>query len=89
MGGGSPHRVFSILKTFTNLYPKITTFENLYLAYRQARKGKRANVAVADFELNFESILLNLQEDLISLTPVFEGVLTEEIVNRWSSLLSF
>ncbi len=56
------------MKTFTNLYPEITTFENLYLAYRQARKGKRAKAAVAEFELNLESNLIKIQEELIGLT---------------------
>jgi hypothetical protein len=26
------------MKTYKNLYPKIWAFDNLYLAYRQARK---------------------------------------------------
>ena len=29
------------MKTYRNLYPRIYDFENLYLAYRRARKGKR------------------------------------------------
>lgn len=56
------------MKTFKYLYAKITTFENLYLAYRQARKGKRGKAPVADFELNLESHLIKLQEELLSLT---------------------
>lgn len=56
------------MKTYNNLYTEITSFENLYLAYRHARKGKRGKAPVADFELNLESNLLNLQEELLSLT---------------------
>lgn len=56
------------MKTYNNLFSEIATFENLYLAYRQARKGKRAKAPVADFELNFESQLIKLQEELLSLT---------------------
>ncbi len=52
------------MKTYTNLYPQITTFENLYRAYRLARRGKRDRAAVADFEFNLESKLLELQNDL-------------------------
>lgn len=52
------------MKTYTNLYPQITTFENLYRAYRLARRGKRDRAAVADFEFNLESRLLALQVEL-------------------------
>jgi len=52
------------MKTFKNLYPQIIAFENLYHAYRLARRGKRDRAAVADFEFNLESKLLDLQSDL-------------------------
>ncbi len=29
------------MKTYRNLYGQIVSFENLYLAFRKARKGKR------------------------------------------------
>jgi hypothetical protein len=35
------------LKTFRNLYPQVCAWENLELAYRKARKGKRARKPVA------------------------------------------
>jgi hypothetical protein len=35
------------MKTYKNLYPQITDFANLCLAYRRARRGKRGRVAVA------------------------------------------
>lgn len=47
-----------------NLYPQICSFENLFLAYRKARKGKRKNPGVATFEHNQEEELLRLQEEL-------------------------
>jgi hypothetical protein len=56
------------MKTYNNLYPQITAFENLYHAYRLARRGKRERVAVANFEFNLESDLLQLQEELQSQT---------------------
>ena len=40
------------VKTFKNLYPCIYDFENLYWAYRRARKGKRNRRDVAEFEFN-------------------------------------
>lgn len=29
------------MKTYKHLYPQIVSFENLYLAYREAARGKR------------------------------------------------
>jgi retron-type reverse transcriptase len=49
---------------YSNLYPRIYEFENLYQAYRAARKGKRASASVAAFEFNQESELFALQEAL-------------------------
>jgi RNA-directed DNA polymerase len=52
------------MKTYKNLYPQIYSFENLYLAFRAARKGKRSRVAVAAFEFDMERNLLQLQTEL-------------------------
>lgn len=52
------------MKTYRNLYPQIYTWENLELAYRKARKGKRQTRPVADFEYRWESHLLRLQAEL-------------------------
>ncbi len=52
------------MKTYRNLYPKICTFENLYLAYRAARRGKRSHASVAAFEYDQESELLRLRDEL-------------------------
>jgi RNA-directed DNA polymerase len=56
------------LKTYKNLYPQVHSFENLYLAYRAARKGKRQRVAVASFEFDLEGNLLELQDELYTQT---------------------
>lgn len=48
------------MKTFKNLYPQITTFANLDDAWHKARKGKRQKPAVAAFEFNAESELVQL-----------------------------
>lgn len=48
-----------------SLFEQICTFENLYLAYRKARKGKRSKASVAEFEYNQEEELLRLREELV------------------------
>jgi len=52
------------IKTYRNLYPQLCAFENLYAAYRAARKGKRSRASVAAFEFDQESELARLQADL-------------------------
>ena len=52
------------MKTYKNLYPKICDFENLYRAFRAARKGKRSRAAVAVFEFDLEHNLLTLHNEL-------------------------
>ena len=52
------------MKTYRNLYPQIWDFENLYLAYRKARKGKRGKEPAAAFEQVQEEELLALQDEL-------------------------
>jgi hypothetical protein len=45
-------------KTFKRLYPRIYAFENLYQAFRKARRGgKRKKERVAAFELDLEANL--------------------------------
>lgn len=56
------------MKTYPALYPRISSFENIYLAYRQARKGKRARAGPAAFERRQEEELLALQEELQNFT---------------------
>lgn len=51
-------------KTYRDLYSTITSFENLYLAWRKARKGKRGQPEVAAFEFGLERNLFQLQEEL-------------------------
>ena len=52
-------------KTFKHLYSQIYDFENLYRAYRKARKGgKRKREEVAAFELDLEANLWQLHQGL-------------------------
>ena len=56
------------MKTFKNLYPKICDSENLWLASRRARRGKRLNVNVAGFEYDLEENLAKLKQELVEQT---------------------
>jgi retron-type reverse transcriptase len=55
---------FKEMKTYKNLYSQIYRFDNLYNAFRSARKGKRDRVAVASFEFNLEHNLVALEAAL-------------------------
>ena len=48
----------------TNLWDKVTRFENIYHAYLKARKGKRKRPEVALFELELENNLFAIQQGL-------------------------
>lgn len=52
------------MKTHKHLYPQIASFENLLLAFKAARKGKRARADIAEFEFDLEENLLVLQKEL-------------------------
>lgn len=56
------------MKTYTNLYPTIASFGNLYVAYRKAAKGKRGQAAVAAFEFDLERNLYRLEDELLAQT---------------------
>jgi hypothetical protein len=51
-------------KQFDHLFEQICSFENLWLAFKRAAKGKRAQVEVADFEMNADWHLLAIQAAL-------------------------
>lgn len=52
------------MKRFGNLWDDIVSFDNLLLAYRKARKGKRSREEVARFDLKLEQVLFQLQDSL-------------------------
>lgn len=56
------------MKTFKNLYPQICSFENLLLAVRKARRGKRYRTPTAKFHINLEKELPALQDALLNQT---------------------
>jgi RNA-directed DNA polymerase len=47
-----------------HLYERICTWDNLYLAWRNAARGKRGRTPAASFEFHLEDNLLQLQEEL-------------------------
>jgi RNA-directed DNA polymerase len=56
------------VKTYRHLYPGICQWDNLLLAYRRARKGKRGRPPAATFEFDLEANLLQLQRELLQQT---------------------
>ena len=48
------------------MWDELTSFENLYLSYKKASKGRRSRPDIAAFEISLEKNLLELREDLIS-----------------------
>ena len=52
------------MKRYKNLYSEITSFENLYRAFKRAARGKRSQPNVATFEFDLEANLFRLQEEL-------------------------
>ena len=59
------------MKTYTNLYNKLCSYENLELAFKKAKKGKASKDYVFEFEKNLENNLLLLRSELLlhSYTP--------------------
>jgi len=52
------------MKSYKNLYEKIYSYDNLFLAYKKARKGKTKKPYVIEFEANLRENLLQLQKEL-------------------------
>jgi RNA-directed DNA polymerase len=56
------------MKRIGHLFDNVCAADNLYSAYRKARKGKRNRPDVVKFELNLETELQDLREALINQT---------------------
>ncbi|TAK53074.1 MAG: RNA-directed DNA polymerase [Gammaproteobacteria bacterium] len=54
------------MKRLANLWPQVTSFDNLYRAYRLARRGKRNRPDIIAFSLDLEAQLLQLRALLLS-----------------------
>ncbi|MBI4117038.1 hypothetical protein HY449_04820 [Candidatus Pacearchaeota archaeon] len=56
------------MKTYKHLYGKLCSKENIYLAYKNARKRKSKKSSVIEFEINLNENFKELQNELINLT---------------------
>jgi retron-type reverse transcriptase len=56
------------MKRVGNLWPQITSFENLLLAAHKAQRGKRFRPNVLEFNYNLEPELIQLQTELLNQT---------------------
>ena len=54
------------MKPLKQIWPQLVSFENMFKAYRKARKGKRNRLPVSEFGLNLERELLALQDELLN-----------------------
>ena len=54
------------MKRLGDVFGRIVAFDNLLLAFRKARRGKRRRPPVASFELRLERELLALQRELLT-----------------------
>lgn len=52
------------MKTYKYLFERICTFDNLWNAFHQARRGKRSKTMVAAFEYHLERNLIDLERQL-------------------------
>lgn len=60
-----PYQGSFIVKTYTNLWPRVIDFESLLAAYRRASKCKRYSRDVLVFTENIEENLIQLQNELV------------------------
>jgi hypothetical protein len=51
-------------KRYHRLWPRVAAFDNLWLAFKKAARGKRSKPCVAAFEYDLEVNLLCLQAEL-------------------------
>lgn len=72
---------YQIMKRHNNLYQKITSLDNIKLAYKKARRGKGWQDTVKEFEKDLENNLLKIQESLVDQTykvsPYRTKIITE------------
>ena len=48
------------------MWEELSRFENLYLSYKRASKGRRSRPDIATFEISLEENLIQLRDDLLS-----------------------
>ncbi len=57
-------KIQKTMRMYNNLYSKIISIENLFLAWQKARKGKTKKPDVIEFERNLNANLQGLQKEL-------------------------
>ena len=80
------------MKRVGNIFDRVCTLENLYLAYEKARKGKAKRYGVVLFEKNLEENLTRLQQELTSgsyKTSAYDVFTVYETKERLVSRLPF
>jgi hypothetical protein len=63
-GGSWVVRIEDSVKTYNNLFARISAYDNLYFAWRAAARGKRGSPEVAAFEYALTDNLLQLSSIL-------------------------
>ena len=58
------------MKTYNRLWAEITSFKNLVLAYKKARKAKPYTNEILQFSMDLEKNLLSIQEELLANTYI-------------------
>lgn len=53
------------MKRYNNLFDKIVSLDNLYLADKKARRNKSSRKDIKEFDQNKEELLKKLQQNLI------------------------
>ena len=76
------------MKRHKNLYPQITSFDNLLLAAKKSQKGKRYKNSVLKFNYNLESELLRLKTELETKTYQPGKYKTFTIIDRKPRMIS-
>ncbi len=73
------------MKRHSNLFDSVVSFENLHLAARKARKGKREKSDVARYFSDLENALIRLQRSLKDMC--WQPATFVKIVVQFSTLL--
>jgi hypothetical protein len=76
------------MKRYGNLWPQLVSWDNLLLAARKARRGKRDRAAVQRFEFELERSLLAIQRELVDGTYRPGGFTTHWIIRPKPRLIS-
>ncbi len=76
------------MKSYNNLWVKFTSFKNLYLAYKNARKSKPNKKQTIKFSLNLEKELFLIQEQLLNKQYVFSKYFTFKIYEPKERIIS-